>query len=443
MNTPICDFARSFAKSSPIRLHTPGHKGKSMLGFEYLDITETEGADDLYNADGIIRESELNASELFGSDTFYSCEGSSLCIRAMLYLAQIYARANGKPTVIAAGRNAHRSFLSGAALLGMDIEWIYPESRESYISCNISPSELDAFLETSNASAVYLTSPDYVGNVLDISALSKVCHKHGRLLLVDNAHGAYLKFLTPSQHPIDLGADLCCDSAHKTLPALTGAAYLHISKALTPMFSENAKKALAFFGSTSPSYLILQSLDAVNRYLFDGYTERLKDFIEVIKKCKSKLSENGYAFFGNEPLKLTLNAKKYGYTGKELADILLSNNIVCEFSDPDITVMMLTPEIGTEGAERLVNVLLSIPKKTEITKKPPCLNAAEKVLLVRTATLSPSERIPIKDSVGRVLATFNVSCPPAIPIIVCGERITENTVRLFEYYGVSSCEVIK
>jgi arginine/lysine/ornithine decarboxylase len=132
------------------------------------------------------------------------------------------------------------------------------------------------------------------------------------LLLIDNAHGAYLEFLQNSMHPIKLGADICCDSAHKTLPVLTGGAYLH-----TKVFSDKAKSALALFGSTSPSYLILQSLDAANKYISDGYKEKLTDFVKTVDTLKETLVENGYVLCGNEPLKITIKAKEYGYSFNE------------------------------------------------------------------------------------------------------------------------------
>ena len=128
MNTPIVDFVQGYAASEALRLHMPGHKGVPLLGPEALDITEITGADVLYHAEGVIRASEENAAALFGSaKTLYSAEGSSLCIRAMLYLALQYARLTGKKPLIAAGRNAHRVFLSGAALLGLEIAWLYGE----------------------------------------------------------------------------------------------------------------------------------------------------------------------------------------------------------------------------------------------------------------------------------------------------------------------------
>ena len=128
METPICDFVRAYAESEAIRLHMPGHKGKNLLGLEALDITEIDGADSLYEASGIIQRSEENASRLFGCPTFYSTEGSSQCIRAMLYLAMLHAKERGKRPLIAAGRNAHKTFLTGAALLDLDVRWLYPKN---------------------------------------------------------------------------------------------------------------------------------------------------------------------------------------------------------------------------------------------------------------------------------------------------------------------------
>ena len=219
MNTPICDFVRSYADSRQLRFHMPGHKGMGTLGVEHLDITEIDGADVLYRADGIIKESEANASRLFGTAlTKYSTEGSSLSIRAMLYLTVLYAKSIGQEPRILAGRNAHHTFMTAAALLDLQVDWLYPENWESLVPCKITAEYLDRVLDHPDKPvAVYITSPDYLGNVADIAELSAVCHKHGVLLLVDNAHGAYLNFLPENRHPIALGADICCDSAHKTL----------------------------------------------------------------------------------------------------------------------------------------------------------------------------------------------------------------------------------
>ena len=250
----------------------PGHKGKDFLGFESLDITEIDGADVLYSASGIIKESEEIAASLFGTEkTFFSTEGSSLCIRAMLYLTKRYAARKGERAKILATRNAHKTFITASAILDIDV---------SFTSLD----ELFSKAEGEKPTAVYVTSPDYLGNIADIRSISELCEKVGAILLVDNAHGAYLKFLNESRHPIDLGADMCCDSAHKTLPVLTGGAYLHISKSAPKLFSEDAEDALSVFASTSPSYLTLASLDMANKFISEeGHLfEEAANFLKLV-----------------------------------------------------------------------------------------------------------------------------------------------------------------
>ena len=440
MTTPICDFARRYAERHALRLHMPGHKGCGFLGVEQWDITEIDGADSLYEAAGIIRESEKNASALFGAPTFYSTEGSSQCIRAMLYLVALHAKKQGKRPRILAGRNAHKTFLSAIALLDVEVKWLLPKEGESYLSCKVSAEDVAARLHdmAEKPTAVYLTSPDYLGNVADVAAIAAVCHRYGVLLVVDNAHGAYLKFLQPSRHPMDLGADMCCDSAHKTFPVLTGGAYLHVSEEFAPQ----CKNALQLFGSTSPSYLIMESLDAANQYLADGYGEKLAAFAEKVQVLKERLAALGYTLQGDEPMKATIAAKGYGYTGEELAAVLEKENIVCEFADRDFVVLMLTPEIGEDGLQRLENALYAVEKKAAIEEVPPVFHACTPVMSVREAMLSPSETVTVEESVGRVLAAASVGCPPAVPIVVCGERIDSEAAACFAYYGIKTCAVV-
>lgn len=443
MKTPIHDFIVSYNKQNPKRFHMPGHKGASYLGCEAYDITEIVGADSLYEAHGIIKESELNASKLFNSRTFYSTEGSSHAIRAMLSLTLQYAKEKSKNPLIWAARNAHSTFISAVALLDFSVKWLY-SPHNTYLSCLIEPNTLDKELKKAKQLpvAVYITSPDYLGNQAKIFELANVCHKYDVLLLVDNAHGAYLKFLPTSLHPIDLGCDMCCDSAHKTLPVLTGGAYLHLSKKRLSFLDSDVKEAFRLFGSTSPSYLILQSLDLANVYL-EQLTNKLTDFIPIIDTMKQKLIENGYQLIGNEPLKLTIATKDYGYSGNEFAKLLAKQNIIVEFSDPDYVVFMFTPSHKEADIQYLTDYLIKIPRKQAINISLPQFSYPTKSMSIREAMLSPFETLPIDKCVGKVLAKASVGCPPAVPILVCGEVIDEKAVECFKYYGILSCHVIK
>ena len=444
MSTPICDFVRRYTQSEPVRFHMPGHKGVPVLGFEPYDITEIDGADELFTASGIIAESEAQAGALFGAHTFYSTGGSTLCIQTMLHLAARYAVSKGQAPCILAGRNAHKAFINAAALLDIDICWLYPENNDSYISCPITAAQVKNALQNSGKKpvAVYLTSPDYLGNMLDIQAIAEVCHQAGVLLLVDNAHGAYLKFLPQSRHPIDWGADLCCDSAHKTLPVITGGAYLHISYDAPSTLAQQAKASMSLFGSSSPSYLILQSLDAANDRM-TAFRAALVGFLPEKETLVQRLTGHGYAMTGDEPLKITLCPKPFGYTGVQIAEILEENGIYPEFYDPDHVVLMLSPENSAGSLRHLEKTLCSLKRSEPITELPPCVPRPDMAIKPHQALLSESETLPVEDCLGRISAAAAISCPPAIPLAVCGERIDQHVVDCLRYYGVASCAVIK
>lgn len=445
MDTPICDFVRAYAQKEVKRFHMPGHKGIGPLGVEQLDITEVEGADELYHCEGIIRRSQENAARLFGAArTLYSTEGSSLAIRAMVYLTALYAHSQGKKPRIAAGRNAHKVFMTAAALLDVEVDWLFPERWEGLVSCPITKAGLEDYLTQAEElpTAVYITSPDYLGNISDIRALSGVCRRFGVLLLVDNAHGAYLRFLPEDLHPMTLGADLCCDSAHKTLPVLTGGAYLHLSGSAPKLIHERAQAAMELFASTSPSYLILQSLDGANAALTADYRQKLSGFVRAVEETKARLTETDYVLVGNEPLKLTIAARPRGYTGAQLADLLAQRGLVCEFSDPDYVVLMLAPENGVSCLDMLEQTLLSIPKRNCDLPPVPPMCRPKQGCPPHWALLCAGEERSVEDCLDTVLVSPMVSCPPAVPIVVCGEIIDDVAIALMDYYGVNRCRVV-
>ena len=441
MKTPIVSFLRSYQEKSPVRMHMPGHKGAGILGFEGMDLTEIYGADELFAAEGIIKESEQNASSLFGCPTYYSTQGSTLCIQTMCTILCQDAKSKGKKPKILAGRNAHRSFIHAAALLDFDIAWLYGNS--DYLSCKIHAEDLEKAIIESLPTAVYLTNPDYLGNLLDIQSLASVCKKHDVLLAIDNAHGAYLRFLEPSLHPIDLGADLCCDSAHKTLPVLTGGAYLHLSDSLNQVWKNDVKHFMEYFSSTSPSYLIMASLDATNEVLDTTFKKSLSECIQRVDGLKNTLTQHGYTILFGEPMKITISTKEFGYTGNEIANLLMECDIYPEFYDSDYIVLMPSPYNTKDDLKRLETCLCGIERKPILINKPPKLEQSKKAMNVRQALFSSSITLDVSKSLGQVCSSVTVSCPPAILPVIPGEVISESSIEVMKYYGIETVRVVK
>lgn len=441
MKTPIVSFLKSYQEKSPVRMHMPGHKGAGILGFERMDLTEISGADELFAAEGIIKESEQNASSLFGCPTYYSTQGSTLCIQTMCTILCQDAKSKGKKPKILAGRNAHRSFIHAAALLDFEIEWLYGNS--DYLSCKINAKDLEKKIVENNPTAVYLTNPDYLGNLLDIKSLASICKKHDVLLAIDNAHGAYLRFLKDSLHPIDLGADLCCDSAHKTLPVLTGGAYLHLSDSLNQVWKNDVKHFMEYFSSTSPSYLIMASLDAANDVLDTTFKKSLSECIQRVDGLKNALIQHGYTILSGEPMKITISTKEFGYTGNEIANLLMECDIYPEFYDSDYIVLMPSPYNTKDDFERLQKCLCGIERKSILVNKPPKLEQAKKAMNVRQALFAPSMTLDVSKSLGQVCSSVTVSCPPAILPVIPGEVISESSIEVMKYYGIETVRVVK
>lgn len=422
-------------------MHMPGHKGAGILGFEGMDLTEIYGADELFAAEGIIKESEQNASNLFGCPTYYSTQGSTLCIQTMCTILCQDAKSKGKKPKILAGRNAHRSFIHAAALLDFEIEWLYGNS--DYLSCKIHAEDLEKAIIESLPTAVYLTNPDYLGNLLDIKSLASVCKKHNVLLAIDNAHGAYLRFLKDSLYPIDLGADLCCDSAHKTLPVLTGGAYLHLSDSLNQVWKNDVKHFMEYFSSTSPSYLIMASLDAANEVLDTTFKNSLFECIQRVDGLKNTLVQHGYTVLSGEPMKITISTKEFGYTGNEIANLLMECDIYPEFYDSDYIVLMPSPYNTKDDLKRLETCLCGIEGKPILVNKLPKLEQSKKAMNVRQALFSSSITLDVSKSLGQVCSSVTVSCPPAILPVIPGEVISESSIEVMKYYGIETIRVVK
>ena len=391
MNTPVYDFLIQYAERDPVRLHMPGHKGRfgapALQRATTLDLTEITGADSLFEAEGILAESERNAASLYGTAyTFYSCGGSTLCIQTMLLLMKQQGRA------VLAARNVHRAFLNG--------------------------------------------------RMADIAGLAELCHRYHAKLLVDNAHGAHLAFLPWRCHPIQLGADYCCDSAHKMLSGLTGTAYLHVRSDID-VEPERVRDAMAMFGSTSPSYLMLASLDWCNRELASPlFRKQLEEVLDRIQQLKCRFSPR-YCFVDGDPMHLTIDAAAGGFHGLELAAYLEQHEVFVEYADA-FHVVLLCSAANTDRDFDILEQLLErfSPTPAESGEKY-ALPRPEKVCGIREAALAPQEIVPIGESSGRICAAVKVPCPPAVPIVLSGERIDARCIAVCEAYGITEISVVQ
>lgn len=443
MNTPIYDFVKSYAQSGTVRSHMPGHKGRSPAGcgfgaaFPY-DITEINGADSLYEASGIIAESEKNASSLFGTAaTFYSAGGSTLCIQAML------AAVCGKGRAFICGRNAHRSVINSCVLLDLDPCWLYPDYEDgSVISGTFTAASVEKAIERyrgKNPACVFITSPDYLGRLVPVAEIAEVCHRNGLPLLVDNAHGAYLAFLENSLHPVALGADMCCDSAHKTLPVLTGGAYLHAGN---ERFVSELKRDMALFGSTSPSYLIMESLDLCNKYLAEDFRSDLAETVKRVSDLKKRLAH--LAVPDTEPLKVTFYAYPCGLRGYQLAEQLRRSGVEVEYADETHAVLMFSSSSTDEDFSKAAYAVerLMCPR---ILLRPPqfAVTEAERAMSPREAFFAARETIPTEKALGRIAAESVTVCPPCIPIAAAGEVIDENIIKILKIYSIFNVNVVQ
>lgn len=442
-STPLYNALLAHKKLNRASFHTPGHKNSSAIlpkNLFELDFTELPDTDSLYEANTAIRASEELAAKLYGANgTLFSAGGCTLCIQTMLKLAVPFG---GK---VIASRMIHKSAVNTLALLNADIKWLIPKfSKDTHHFVQIDTKDIEKALnEAPKASCVYITSPDYFGNMADIKAIAKLCKKHNVPLLVDNAHGSHLKFLSKDMHPITLGADLVADSAHKTLPVLTGGAMLHIAN---KAYSETFKDTMAIFGSTSPSYPILTSLDIAISWLSKNakkaYLKLEEDVSEINAAAKKRglIDENSKV----DPTRLALHTAKLGFSGDEAAEYFRENGIEPELSNRDAVVFIATPMNSDEDLGKLLYAVKKIPQKTpKQNNDTPIFEAPIVKKSLHEALFSESTTVSTTDSHGRISASTVSPCPPGIPILVPGETVTENSIKNLLHYGIHSINVLK
>ena len=418
--------------------HMPGHKRQKMWtqGLYDLDITEISGADDLHEPSGIIKDAQTKASRLFSTISTIFLTGGSTCgmLSAISALCE-----KGENIVVT--RNCHKSVLNACAINDLNVEYVLPAVKPRLgIYGEVLPAEVDAAMKRSGAKTVVITSPTYEGVVSDIKTISAVVHKNGGILIVDSAHGAHLGFngYFPKSAR-SLGADIVIESAHKTLPCLTGAALLHICSHRVSY--AKIQKNLAIFETSSPSYPILCSIDRVltkisEQDLFSPYVARLERFYEQAKALKHlKIFESADFDKG----KIVISTENADISGFELKDRLLADyKIELEMAMPLYAVGMTSIADSDEGFERLIAALLEIDSTLSAKKEPSFIIPPKPVL----AKDNPSgekglETLPLSQAVGRVSAEFLWAYPPGSPIVAPGEVITQ---EVFEYISLLSTQ---
>ncbi len=437
MTTPLYDAMQSYLQSKPARFHTPGHKGSLPFPLAELapyDLTELPLTGSLFDEEGPMLDTESRIASFYGAGaSLISAGGATLCIQGML---GAFCPMGSKLLMF---RGCHRSAVSAAALLGLEIIWVYPDLPSGAgLPGTVSPKAVaDAIHRHPDARGLYVTSPDYFGVLQDIAAFQSICAQHGIPLLVDNAHGSHLRFFE-ELHPLVLGADACCDSFHKTLPVLTGGAVLHLKdSALRP----KARAMMALFGSTSPSYPIMLSIELAAARLEELKAHYQALAIEVGKLRQYALDANVWGVAATaDPLRIVLDYSQSGLDQSSFTALCQHLGIEPEYTTATHTVLLPAPLSPLDGVYRLIDrIRASVPASPYLNPLP----ILDQKLPLRDAILKDSEPIDIQDSVGRIAAQIFAPCPPGVPITVPGEQICEKAKVFLKNYGAKQIYVVK
>ncbi|MCR4755608.1 MAG: aminotransferase class I/II-fold pyridoxal phosphate-dependent enzyme [Lachnospiraceae bacterium] len=451
----LCEALTEYAKRGNYPCHMPGHKGSSRYSFlgdilKY-DITEIDGLDNLHDANGVIAASQDFAAKLYGAgDTYFLVNGSTAGIMSAI----TGTISPGDKVLIA--RNCHSSVYNAVREGRLRCRYLYPGLVDGYdMFADTDPTAVEnAFDKEPDISAVVITSPTYEGIVSDIERIADTVHRHGAILIVDEAHGAHFGFSHGFPETANRkGADIVINSVHKTLPAPTQTALLHVNG--DRVDKEAIKRRLKIYQSSSPSYLLMAGIDNCMTVLYehgDRLFEELYHNLNVLKEQTEKLENidiigrdtliNGSGVFDLDPCKLSIQAK--GRSGRWLYDELrLNHGIQPEMAAGSHCLLIMSIMDSGEGFDRIKNALLCIDEKIDsenetveeasyITEKANgksiygirCDRASE---IYETAGRTVKV-IDIKEAAGYESADIISVYPPGIPLIVPGEVINDELI---------------
>ncbi len=471
----------SYAVSDYYGFHMPGHKRNKTItgaGLPYeIDITEIEGFDDLHHANGILKRAQERAAKIFhGEESYFLINGSTVGIlSAILGCTQ-----RGDKILMA--RNCHKSVYHAVYMNELEAVYVYPQAYSLPVNCDeqfeykeydingeIKPEEVEDILKKDEVSsgnnkikAIVITSPTYDGVVSDVKEIAKLAHSYGIPLIVDEAHGAHFGF-----HPYfpensnKKGADVVIHSIHKTLPSLTQTALIHMNGVIADR--ERIKKYLHILQTSSPSYVLMAGIDTCidlldseeKDYLFENYVAMLKECREKLKKMRYLQLVGTENFDGS---KIVISVKGTKYSGRELYKKLLETyHLQMEMAAGSYVLAMTSVGDTKEGFERLVQALYEIDKEigedsmysTRALKKQSVSGLPRLEQIYSCAEIDRIEKMDAKNvnelswgrAIGKISTEYAYIYPPGIPLIVPGERISEEVILLIQKYRKMGFEI--
>ncbi len=455
--TPLFEAIMEYIKRKPAYFRIPGHRfergisqrWKDVVGEEIFkfDLTETPLLDDLHNAEGSIREAQELASEVFGAEHSYFLINGTTCGNEAMIVSTAFSGQK-----IAIPRNAHKSALMGLIIGGAEPVYIKPElSLEWGIQGGITPQAVEEmFRENPDCKGVMVVSPTYYGICSDLREIAQICHEHAAVLLVDEAHGAHMYFSEElPDGALVQGADMCAQSIHKVTGALTQSSMLHVKSKLVDI--DRLEATLHIVQSTSPSYLLMTSLDMARHDLAMDGEKMIKNAVELSSYAREKINAiEGLCCIDDsligkagvkelDTTRLVISAKKIGLSGFELLALLEEEyGVDLELSDYINVLAIVTYANTKEDIDRLIDALSDIAAKNKDGKElqnetflPPI---PPRVMNPREAFFSKKTEISWKDAKGRVAAEMIAPYPPGIPVVYPGEVVTEEVWEYIESY---------
>lgn len=438
----LYDRLETYGNSDFYGMHMPGHKRnrqliRNRIPYE-LDITEIDGFDDLHHADGIIREAEARAARLYKAETtHFLVNGSTVGILSAI----LGSTKRGDKILVA--RNCHKSVYHGIDLNELEPVYVYPVYEDSGINGEISAQEIKTALEREpEIKAVMIVSPTYDGVVSDIEKIAGIVHEYGIPLIVDEAHGAHFGF-----HPYfpenanRKGADIVIHSVHKTLPALTQTALLHLNGQIADR--EKIERYLHMLQSSSPSYILMASIDVCMEFLEKNGQREFEKYVQVLEKVRERLGRlRRLKLIETEQYdrsKLVISVQNSEVSSRELSEILREKyHLEMEMTAGNYILAMTSVGDTEEGLDRFASALEEIDTKLKESEREVCFGSLPRTRLC----LKGSEAIGRKngismawgDSAGLISMEYAYLYPPGIPLIVPGEQVTEEVISYLEQY---------